>query len=131
MDFRVKARHFFAHSKGLTSDKYDPSVAVSQGEHEWMQRTAVNQLWANGETEKFEEAKAKLLRDLKKRKLTAPTILSIKLKHGDIVTMHGNELQRIYEVSCTNLKPNQRFLTLANTYTLSTKRTHLANSATA
>jgi alkylated DNA repair dioxygenase AlkB len=35
----------------------------------------------------------------KKDKSEKSSILSIKLEHGDIVIMHGREIQKLYEVS--------------------------------
>jgi alkylated DNA repair dioxygenase AlkB len=35
----------------------------------------------------------------KKDKTEKSSILSIKLEHGDIVIMHGREIQKLYEVS--------------------------------
>lgn len=34
-------------------------------------------------------------------KVEKPAVLSIKLEHGDIVIMHGREIQKLFEVRCT------------------------------
>ncbi len=83
----------------LTCENYDPERQPWPGLQAWTMRVAVNELYKAGETERYERAKEELIESLnKQKKKTGPIILSLELRHGDMVVMHGEEIQRIYEV---------------------------------
>ena len=97
MNFRIKEKHWQA--SGLTCQNYDPEQEVLPGSQAWKMRVAVNDLYKAGETERYERAKEELVEFLnKQKKKNGPVVLSLELRHGDMVVMHGEEIQRIYEV---------------------------------
>ena len=100
MNFRMKSKHWAA--KGLTRENYDPALWVRPGSQAWQMRVAVNELYNAGRTAEYEVAKSDLLKilnkDAERRKKNGPIMLSLELKHGDMVVMHGEEIQRVHEV---------------------------------
>ena len=97
MTFRMKAKYYLP--KNLTPDNYDP---VQKGSQAWQLREAVNAHFKNGELAEYEAKKKELFvflnRDAEKKKKHAPTALTLELRHGDMVVMHGAEIQRVWEV---------------------------------
>ena len=103
MGFRIKSKHWQfkdkVFDKKFLSDKYDPMAFVRPGSQAWEMRTAINELYRAGRMEKYEQAKEELGKELAKdRRQNAPTTLSLELRHGDLVVMHGAELHEIHEV---------------------------------
>ena len=103
MGFRIKSKHWQfkdkVFNKKFLSDKYDPTAFVRPGSQAWEMRTAIKELYRAGCMEKYEQAKEELGKALAKDKHTnAPTTLSLELRHGDLVVMHGAELHEIHEV---------------------------------
>lgn len=97
MDFRMKTKHWTA--KYLSANTYDPELWVRPGSQGWKLRVKANELFKAGRTAEYETTKAELFKSAEMRKKTPPTILSLDLKHGDIVVMHGEEVQSIHDVS--------------------------------
>ena len=115
MNFRIKSKHW--KGKGLTSDKYDPEQWFAPGCQAWKLRTTANDFYKAGLIEKYKVAKAELFAFLNKkeqlRKKNGSVLLALELKHGDIIHMHGEKMQEIYEVSIqlnTNLTPRANIL---------------------
>ena len=103
MGFRIKSKHWQfkdkIFDKKFLSDKYDPTAFVRPGSQFWEMRTAVNELYRAGRMDMYKPAKEELGKELAKdRRQNAPTILSLELRHGDLVVMHGAELHEIHEV---------------------------------
>ena len=101
MKFRIKSKYWTA--KALTADNYDPERWVVPGSQAWKTRIAVNDLYEAGRTQEYEAAKNELVgllasKDEQKRN-NGPAVLSLELRHGDMVVMHGERIQKIYEVS--------------------------------
>ena len=101
MNFRMKSKHWIA--KGLTAENYNPELLVPPGSQAWEMRIAANDFHKAGLVEEFEAARAKLFRflakDSEKRRRNGPIALTLELRHGDMVVMHGEQIQEIYEVS--------------------------------
>ena len=92
MNMRMKQRYFLGHTK---SGVYDPNEPVLPGCDREEERKALN--------EQFKQKKI-TLEQIKARVKTwkskqAPVMLTMTLRHGDIVIMHGAEMQKYYEVS--------------------------------
>ena len=107
MRFRMKSKHWV--SKALTANNYDPELPVLPGSQGWQLRIAANKLYKAGRIAEYEVAKGDLFKfldnDSEKRRKKASPVLNLDLKHGDMVVMHGKELQRIYEVGVQPLQP--------------------------
>ena len=101
MTFRMKSKHWLA--KGLTAGTYDPETQVWAGSQGWKSRIAANEHYRAGRTAEYEEAKSDLLKflnkDSEKRKKNGPIMLTLELKHGDMVVMHGEQIQQVHEVN--------------------------------
>ena len=93
MTFRMKSKYFLP--KDLTLDKYDPELPVQKGSQAWQLRDAANEHLQAGRVTEYEAVKKELLeflnRDSEKKKKHAPTCLTLELRHGDKVVMHGAE----------------------------------------
>lgn len=98
MDFRIKAKHWTV--KGLTAQNYDPDLWVLPGSQAWKLRAAANDLYKAGRMDEYEAAKAEVFSSLKKdKRKNGATVLTLELRHGDMVVMHGEQIQKVYEVS--------------------------------
>lgn len=101
MNFKMKSKHWIA--KGLTAGNYDPKLWVVPGCQASKERIAVNELFKAGRMEEYEAAKKELFKllnkDSEKRRKNGPIVLTLELRHGDMVVMHGEQIQEIYEVS--------------------------------
>ena len=106
MSFRMKEKHWSA--KGLTAKNYDPKQPVLLGSQGCQERIVANDSYKASRTAEYEKAKGKLFdflnKDSEKKRKTAPPVLTLDLKHGDMVVMHGKDLQRIYEVGILHLQ---------------------------
>ena len=102
--FRLKNKYF----NGFSKDKkhYDPSLPVLPGCNDLKERQELNKL---AETKTADElnklAQKKLLHGGKGNRASPPVILDLTLKHGDIVVMHGADIQKYFEVGFTRLLP--------------------------
>jgi len=98
MSMRFKTKYHFAHK--LKS--YDPTVPIYVGFQEYESRLKLKAMYDNGHTEEYEAAEKALLKkvgaDKKGSKKKPPVILKMHLKHGDMVVMSGDQLQRMTEV---------------------------------
>ena len=109
MTFRIKSKHWQSKDKvsdkKILSDKYDPTAFVRPGSQAWEMRAAVNELYRAGHIDKYKQAKEELGKALVKDKhQNAPTTLSLELRHGDLVVMHGAELHKIHEVCSLSVR---------------------------
>lgn len=94
MHFRMKERYY----KGLTkSNKYNPTEPVLNGCALEGDRITLNALHGTISDEEFESRRVLMYKNksLKGHK----AFLSLKLVHGDMVVMHGGEIQKYYEVN--------------------------------
>ncbi len=99
MFIRLKGR-YYKFPKEFTLETYNPLAPVFLGSQLYKERLEVNGYYLAGDMEGFEMAKAELFRKLKKNNAkNAPPILTMKLKMGDIVVMHGAEMQKYFEHS--------------------------------
>ena len=102
MTFRMKAKYYLP--KDLTPAKYNPELPVQKGSQAWQLRETVNAHFKAGRGAEYEAKKKELFRFLgrdgekKKKQKHAPTSLTLELRHGDMVVMHGAEIQKVWEV---------------------------------
>ena len=101
MSFRMKAKYYLL-PKTLSIETYDPTLPVLKGSQAWRLRETVNEHFRAGRGVEYEEAKKELFTALKTdkevKKRHATSCLSLELRHGDMVVMHGGEIQRVWEV---------------------------------
>ena len=97
MTLRMKSRYY----NGVTkSDKYNPAEPVLPGAALAAERKALNALHGTMKADEFEESRKAMYKNYTIKK-EPPVLLSMKLRHGDIVIMHGHEMQKYFEVSPT------------------------------
>ncbi len=100
MDFKIKSKYWIA--KGLTPSTYDPNRWIVPGSQAWKLRLATNAHYQAGRMTEYEAAKKELFKflnkDSEKKRKNGPIVLTLEIKHGDIVVMHGERIQEIYEV---------------------------------
>ena len=116
MTVRMKAKFYFC-LKGLTESNYDPLAKVERGTQLDKERLKLTALFKKAQQQEldgddehvqtyqaYETAKAAFFKTLKKdNRKFAPAILTMELRHGDIVVQHGHDLQRRYEVCYPSL----------------------------
>ena len=112
MQFRIKAKYWSMND--LTADNYDPKAWVLPGSQAWKMRLAVNEHYKAGRKAEYEASKSELIAHLNRtnrtkngnetkkgkdtKKAHGPVSLTLELRHGDMVVMHGERIQKIYEV---------------------------------
>lgn len=100
MSFRMKSKYFLP--KNLTPDNYNPELPVQKGSQAWQLRITANEHFKAGRMAEYEAAKKDIFtflnKDSEKKKKHAKTCLTLELKHGDMVVMHGAEIQKFWEV---------------------------------
>lgn len=114
MTIRMKAKYFLTsravckrpiRTKGKgakqTFDiKHDPSAPVPIGCQNYQERRNLASLYNNLPLRtRYESALKELFKQTSKSGTrNAPVILNMRLKHGDMVVMHGEDLQKCFEV---------------------------------
>ncbi len=100
MDFKIKSKYWIA--KGLTPSTYDPNRWVVPGSQAWKMRLTTNAHYQAGRMAEYEAGKKELFKflnkDSEKKRKNGPIVLTLEIKHGDMVVMHGERIQEIYEV---------------------------------
>lgn len=99
MTIRMKERYYSA--KKIRFNPYDPNAPVIKGCQFYKERLELNILHKNGcsdEVLRAQETKLRL-KVQKNGRNSAPVILNMRLHHGDMVVMHGSEMQKYFEVS--------------------------------
>ena len=102
MSFRMKEKYYFPKEMSeKNTATYDPKSEVVVGSKFWAERVALNDSFESATDDEWEAAKKKLFADYKTAKgsKTPPQVLTITLKHGDYLIMHGSDIQKYYEVS--------------------------------
>lgn len=94
MMIRMKAKYYFGIKK---SGVYNHLAPVLPGCKMYEERLELSSLYGKISNEAFEEAKETLC---KKLRLVGspPPLLTMYIKHGDMIVMHGAEMQKYYEV---------------------------------
>ena len=95
MMIRMKATYYSGKTK---AGKYDPLAPVLPGCKGYEERVKLNSLYGKVSKEAFEKAKTRLYKKMG-RIGNAPVLLTMQLNHGDMVVMHGAEMQKFYEVA--------------------------------
>ncbi|MCJ1400048.1 hypothetical protein MMC11_003251 [Xylographa trunciseda] len=95
MSLRMKSRYF----TGLTKNgNYDQTEPVLPGSCLEAERKALNRKWGRVPEAKFSEMQ-KALYSNKQRRVprNGPVLLTLHLAHGDVVIMHGKDMQKYFE----------------------------------
>lgn len=99
MNLRMKEKWYFA--KNLKSATYDPTEEVIPGMQGWEDRMKLNSLYGHISENHFNAAKKEFFKNVQAGEYgsnrTAPAVVSLKLKHGDITVMNGRSLQKYFE----------------------------------
>ena len=97
MTLRMKSRYY---SGCTASQKYCPSDPVLPGCLLEEARRKLNSLYGQISEEGFESRTDEMYKaaNLKRVSKPSPVLLTMALEHGDIVIMHGGEMQKYYEV---------------------------------
>lgn len=95
MSWRMKHK-YYSGFVNRTRDRYDPTIPILPGCFRPSERAELNAMASTMTTSELTK-KAKEL--LKGCPLSPPVVLKMKLRHGDIMGMHGVDLQKYYEVS--------------------------------
>ncbi len=96
MSWRMKSK-YFSGFVNKTRNRYDPTIPILPGCFKPEKREELN---AMASTMTPDELTRKAKELLKGCPLSPPVVLKMKLRHGDIMGMHGVDLQKYYEVSC-------------------------------
>ena len=114
MSIRMKAKFYFC-LKGLTPSNYDPLAEVELETQLGKERLELTALFKKAQQQEldgddkhiqtfqaYEAAKAAFFKALKNdNRQTPPVILTMELRHGDIVVQFGHDLQSRYEHGIT------------------------------
>ena len=99
MSFKMKDKIYNLH--GLNADNYDPSVSVVRGSKSWHEREELNALW-DKLTEKQRKSRLnKIFRAIERDRKPCPVLFEATLKFGDMMVMHGEHFQKIYDHGVT------------------------------
>ena len=99
MTLRMKQR-YHRFPKDMTLETYDPLAPLVPGAQLYKERIETNDYYRAGDMQAFEIAKAELFRKLKKcNAKNASPVVTMKLKMGDMIVMHGAEMQKYFEHS--------------------------------
>ena len=103
MNLRMKAKYYCARRVDFSKKQ---RLVVLEGCQLYEERLKLNRLLEQGTDSEYVEAMKvfKKHANQEKRK-QAPVCLSMRLKHGDMVVMHGSETQLYYEVHLPSLIP--------------------------
>lgn len=99
MTIRMKERYYSA--RRIKFDPYDPNAPVIEGCQLYEKRRELNARIKGGCSDRVRRAhQAKLRKEVQKiSRSSAPVILNMRLHHGDMVVMHGSDMQKYFEVS--------------------------------
>ena len=93
MKFRMKFKYFSGFSKDRS--RYDPDLPIVPGCFKPDVRRKLNDL--KGKISK-EALNVKARELLKGCPFNAPVMITMQLRHGDFISMHGSLMQQYYEV---------------------------------
>jgi hypothetical protein len=102
-DMTVRLKEKYYNAKKIRFNPYNPGAPVIEGCQFYGERLKLNALHKSGcSDEVLRAAEGKLQQAVKgKGRVTAPPILTMRLHHGDMVVMHGGDIQKYFEVSQT------------------------------
>ena len=99
MSFKMKDKIYNLHE--LNADNYDPSVPVIRGSRLWQEREELNAAW-DKMTERMKTIRLnKILRAIERDRKPSPVLFEATLKFGDMMVMHGEHFQKIYDHGVT------------------------------
>ena len=93
MSLRMKQRYYRGFTKRNTYNPHEPLLPGCALEKD---RRILNAQWGKVPEQVFDDGVAKLSKKMKGK--NSPVFLDMTLCHGDIVIMHGAEMQKYFEV---------------------------------
>lgn len=92
-------KKYFSGFAGKDYKKYDPTLPILTGCYKPDERRRLNDLAASmSRNELSTLAYDRLVKGAKALRSSAPVILDLTVKHGDIIVMHGDRVQKYFEV---------------------------------
>ena len=106
MTLRIKARHYTGFTGSTRHWKYHPEDPILPGAWKPEERAQLNARYSQYGEDRDEEFQALARETLKpdgringkRMPRTASSLIEMKLQHGDMMIMHGAEMQKYYEV---------------------------------
>ena len=100
---------YFSGFANRNHDRYHPTIPILPGCFRPEKRRELNAMASTMTPIELTKQAKELLKGCP---LSPPVVLKMKLRHGDIMGMHGVDLQKYYEVSCHPIAVT-RFVTLS------------------
>lgn len=118
MEIRMKTKYYHGYRYNRSRlGSYHPVLddPVLQGcKHEDERRDLKEQYSGNMISKaEYDDARVQLFADKRYQNSTPPVLIRMELKHGDLVVMHGADLQKYYEVCALLLRVLSRRVCLA------------------
>ena len=102
MKWRMKWKYYSGFTDHACT-KYDPSLPVLPGCNDRTERIRLNQLAPRMGAEELNHEARRVLRGKKKNKAHSPVMLIMLLRHGDMMVMHGSDMQKYFEHSVDSI----------------------------
>ena len=106
MSFKMKEKIYSLH--GLTAANYDPTAPVVRGSKCWVEREKLNAEWKSLPLRARTIRTNKIFKALEADRKSSPVLFEATLKFGDMMVMHGDDFQKIYD-HCVVPQGNMRF----------------------
>jgi hypothetical protein len=100
-DMTIRMKEKYYNAKKIRFNPYNPDAPVIKGCQLYEERLELNALHKSGCSDEVLRAQEEVLRTKAQKcgRISAPPILSMRLHHGDMVVMHGGDMQKYFEVS--------------------------------
>ena len=95
MQVRMKRRYYYG-CKG--ENQYDHEAEVIPCSFAYEERKKLREAYGKVSDDVYQRQFEKIMRRIPK-KGSAPSCLKMELGHGDMIVMHGEDMQKFYEVS--------------------------------
>lgn len=93
----MKYKYYHGHTKAMKILQEDPVLDGCKLQEE--RRLLRNEFVNGGMTaDSYDSRRYKLLKPAQSKGREAPAVIKMELQHGDFVVMHGENLQKYYEV---------------------------------
>ena len=102
MKWRMKWKYYTGFMDN-TCNKYDPSIPVLPGCNDPTERLRLKQLASTMSPEDLNKEARRILRGKKRNGAHSPVVLTMLLCHGDMIIMHGSDMQKYYEHSVDSI----------------------------
>ena len=95
MSFKMKDKIYNLH--GLTKQNYDHTVPVIRGSKFWKEREGLNAEWVKLTNQAKSGRLNAIFKALEMDRKASPVLFEATLKFGDMMVMHGEAFQKIYD----------------------------------